>query len=116
LLVHRDVMRRAAVVGFSPISEFEVSHPLPWPGAFQAPDISTSGRYVAYASTLGSENAVIVTGNPERGAGTEPVAKLAQRGFVAFSWRPGREQLSVQGAKSAGSFVGELELLDVLSG
>jgi len=116
LVVHRDVLRRTAVVGITAITGFDVREPLPWPGAFQAPDISTSGRYLAYASTFGSDNHVIVTTNPERGAGAEPVVKLTQRGFVAFSWRPGYEQLSVQGATSAGSFTGDLELLDVLTG
>lgn len=116
LLVHRDVLRRTAVVGISAVTEFDVRQPLPWPGAFQSPDISDSGRYLAYASTFGAERYVIVTGNPERGFAIEPVLRLAQRGFVAFAWRPGHEQLGVQGATSEGSFTGELELLDVLTG
>ncbi|HET8985152.1 MAG TPA: hypothetical protein VFN03_05280 [Trueperaceae bacterium] len=116
VLVHRDVLRRTAVVGISAIAEFDVRQPLPSPGAFQAPDISDSGRYVAYASMVGAENYVVVAGNPERGSNVEPVVRLAQRGMVAFGWRPGHEQLSVQGATSEGSFTGELELLDVLTG
>jgi hypothetical protein len=116
VLVHRDVMRRTAVVGITSIADFDVRLPLPAPGSFQAPDFSDSGLYVAYASTVGADNDVVVAGNPERGANSEPVVRLAQRGMVAFGWRPGHEQLSVQGATSEGSFTGELELLDVLTG
>src|SRR5690606_6501437 len=116
VMVHRDVMRRQAVVGMSSIAGFDVGEPLPSPGAFQSPDISDSGRYLAYATTTAAENSVVVTGNPERGYDIQPVVTLAHRGLVAFAWRPGHEQLSVQGAKSEGSFTGDLELLDVRSG
>lgn len=116
ILVHRDVLRRTAVVGLTSVAAFDVQRPLASPGAFQSPAISDSGRYIAYSSLDGSDGSVVVVGNPELGSSAEPVVRLPQRDLVAFGWRPGSEQLSVQGATSAGTFVGRLDLLDVASG
>ncbi len=116
VLVHRDVLRDTALVGVSPITAFAVASPLPSPGAFQSPDISDSGRYVAYATHAGGGDSVVVLGNPERGAVGAPVAELAHEGLVAFAWRPGHDDLSVQGATDPGYFIGPVVLVEVASG
>lgn len=116
LMVHRDVLRPHAIVGLTLLDDFEVRFPLPEPGAFQAPALSDSERFIAYAaaSEAGGQR-VLVAHNPERQAFGE-VRERAHLGLVAFAWRPGREQLSIQGAAAVGPATGSLELLDVDSG
>lgn len=116
LLVHRDVLRDGALVGLSGIDEFQVAVPLPSPGAFQSPDISESEQYMAYAATDSNGSRVVVTTNTARGGDGRPIAELAHDGMVAFAWRPAHDQLSVQGATTAGIFAGPIEILDVPSG
>lgn len=116
LLVHRDVLSSDAIAGLTRLDDFEVRFPLPEPGAFQAPALSDSELFIAYAaaSEAGGQR-VVVAHNPERRAFGE-VRERAHQGLVAFAWRPGKEQLSIQGAASVGPAAGPLELLDVDSG
>ncbi len=115
LLVHRDVLAEGALVGLSGVDRFDVVSPMPSPGAFQSPDISDSGTYLAYATTDERGSRVAVSGSDGEDA-TVAVVELAHEGLVAFAWRPGRDQLSIQGATTQGFFVGPVELLDVPSG
>src|SRR5690606_4371172 len=116
VVVHRDVLGEAALVGLTSVDSFAVASPLPSPGAFQAPDVSASGRFVAYAARDALGERVVVVGNPERGGGARTFAQLEGEDLMAFAWRPGREQLSVQGATLPGYFVGPVVLLDAESG
>jgi hypothetical protein len=54
LLVHQNVLGPTALVGSTGIDAFDVRAPLPEPGAFQSPALSSSERYVAYA-TIGAD-------------------------------------------------------------
>lgn len=122
LLVHRDVLTDSALVGITGLDTFDVALPLPAPGAFQSPDVSDSGNYLAYATTDERGSRVVVVEARAPGANAMPatvaneVAGLAHDGMVAFAWRPGRDQLSVQGATTSGFFAGPVELFDVASG
>ena len=120
LLVHRDVLTETALVGVTGPDVFEISTPLPAPGAFQSPDVSDSGRYLAYAATDERGSRVVIVNAFEPGAANASdeveVADLAHEGMVAFAWRPGHDQISVQGATSSGFFAGPVELLDVRTG
>lgn len=120
LFVHRDVLTENALAGVTGLDAFDVATPLRAPGSFQSPDVSDSGRFLAYAATDERGSRVVIVNTPEPGIanaseGVE-VADLAHEGMVAFAWRPGRDQLSVQGATTSGFFAGPVELLDVESG
>jgi hypothetical protein len=116
VLVHRDVLGGSALVGLSPIDAFEVARPLPSPGAFQAPAISGSGRYVAYARRDLAEGRVVVVDNPELSEAGAPLVEVVHDGLVAFAWRPGHEHLSVQGVADTRGFQGPVVLLEVPGG
>ncbi len=115
VLVHRNVLRPNAEVGVSRLENYAIETPLPSPWAFQAPDISSSQRYAAYVRAGEAGGELVVVTNP---AVSEPMvaAQVPVLGLVAFAWRPGSEQLAVQGAATTGGFFGPLELLDVATG
>lgn len=115
VLVHRNVLRSTAEVGVSRLESYAVETPLPSPGAFQAPDVSGSQRYAAYVRAGEGGGELVVVTNP---AVSEPrvAAQVPVLGLVAFAWRPGSEQVAVQGAATTGGFFGPLELLDVETG
>lgn len=116
VLVHQNVLREDALAGMTRIDRLEVTAPLASPGAFQSPDISDSESYIAYAADDARGSRVVVASNPARSAAATPVVELAHEGLVAFAWRPGHDQLSVQGATTSGYFDGPVEVLDVPSG
>jgi TolB protein len=118
LLVHQNVLSPTALVGSTGIDAFEVRAPLPDPGAFQSPALSSSERYVAYA-TIGADGqgSVVAVPNPERPDPSLRSATLPHRGMVALAWRPDREQLAVQRATVVSPHAfGPVDLLDVASG
>jgi TolB protein len=118
LLVHRDVLRPTAVVGFTEVAAFDVRQPLPEPGAFQSPALSSSERFVGYArrDAQGGRTAVAVS-NPERPEVSSPTRFLAIRGTAALAWRPGAEQLAVQHSEPPGALPhGPVDLLDAATG
>lgn len=81
------------------------------PGLFQAPGISASGRYVAYAEA-GDELRVVVV--DEEGEGR---TEVPHRGLVAMSWSPAGDQLAFTSPERAQvSFVGPLRWLDAGTG
>jgi len=118
LIIHRNVMGPAAEVGSTGIDVFDVRSPLANPGAFQAPALSTSERYVAYA-TVGADGRreVVALPNPERPDPALRPRTMSHLGRAALAWRPGREQLAVQSAAvpSPHAF-GPVDLLDVDTG
>ena len=118
LLVHQNVMGAAPLVGFSGVDAFGVRAPLPDPGAFQSPALSTSERYVAYATLgAGGERRVRVVPNPERPDPALTPRSLPHQGMAALAWRPGREQLAVQSAAVASPHAfGPVDLLDAATG
>ena len=118
LLVHQNVLGPARAVGISGVDAFELRTRLPAAGAFQAPAFSPSERYLAYASVdQEAGRRVEVVPNPERPDPTATARSLPHRGVAAFAWRPGREQLAVQGpAVPSPHAFGPVDLLDVASG
>jgi TolB protein len=118
LLVHQNVMGSAALVGSSPIDAFDVRAPLPDPGAFQSPALSSSERYLAYATLdAAGRREVVVLPNPARPDPSLRSASLPHQGMAALAWRPGHEQLAVQRATvpSPHAF-GPVDLLDADGG
>ena len=117
LLVHVNVMGPGRLAGVSGVDALDVRNPLPDPGAFQSPALSSSERYVAYATLAAGERRVVVTPNPERPAAGLFTRSLPHLGQAALAWRPGSEQLAIQSAAVPSPHAyGPVDLLDVESG
>lgn len=83
------------------------------PGYFQAPDISASGRYLAYTEVTSDDRRQVVIVDRDEGRRiTAP-----HRGLAALGWSPTDDQLLfMAGVGSAETTFGPLQLIDPLSG
>lgn len=84
------------------------------PGPFQAPGISPSGRYIAFAENgAAGASAIVIKDMMQDG-----VRQSAQhQGFAALSWSPASEQLAfISPPVLAPHFFGPLRLLDAADG
>jgi TolB protein len=118
LLVHRNVLGSEALVGTTGIDVFDVRTPLPNPGAFQSPALSSSERYLAYATQgVDGRREVVALPNPARPDPALRSTSLAHQGMAAFAWRPGHEQLAVQRATMPSPHAfGPVDLIDAEAG
>lgn len=118
MLVHRDVLRPGALVGFTGLEAFDVAEPLPDPGWFQSPALSPSERFVAYATLRpGDVRRVVIITAP--GVDADPVVRreLPHRGRAAMAWHPARDLLAVQRpARETPRSFGSLLLLEAETG
>jgi TolB protein len=115
LLVHRDVLRPGAVVGFTGLETFEVAHPLPDPGAFQAPALSPTERFVAYATRQAGDVRRVVVAPADAPAATPGERReLPHDGQAAVAWHPSRDVLAVQRTEPQG--FSSISLLDAETG
>ncbi|MEM7117144.1 MAG: hypothetical protein AAF614_32220 [Chloroflexota bacterium] len=84
------------------------------PGRFQAPDISTNGRFWAYAAadTFGRLSELTVEDRE-----TGDVIRDEHAGVIALGWRPGANELAyINPDESSRRFYGPLRLLDAETG
>ncbi len=89
--------------------------PLAEPGPFNAPGLSTSGTYRAYAEFTGSVNRVVLAGNRPRNA--ELRREVPYEGVAALSWSPVAEQLAIMNPPRASPRpYGPIRLLDADTG
>ena len=89
--------------------------PLAEPGPFNAPGLSASGSYRAYAEFTGSVNRVVLAGNTPRNA--ELRREVPYEGVAALSWSPVAEQLAIMNPPRASPRpYGPIRLLDADTG
>ncbi len=89
--------------------------PLAEPGPFNAPGLSASGSYRAYAEFTGSVNRVVLAGNRPRNA--ELRREVPYEGVAALSWSPVAEQLAIMNPPRASPRpYGPIRLLDAVTG
>ncbi|MBA2668620.1 MAG: hypothetical protein H0U69_16470 [Trueperaceae bacterium] len=118
LLVHRDVLGVAPLVGFTALAGFDVTYPFPDPGVFQTPALSAGERFVAYATrTMGDTRRVVMT--EARAFAPEPGPDVIKRelphaGQAAIAWHPHLDVLAIQRGEPNG--FGSLALLYADSG
>jgi TolB protein len=111
LLIHTGGAGDAARLAVIDTGGATVADGLASPGLFQAPGISASGRYIAYAEA-GDELKVVIMDE-----GGESTAAVPHRGLVAMSWSPAADQLAFTSPEQAQvSFIGPLRLLDAENG
>lgn len=84
------------------------------PGFFQAPGISTDGRYLAYAEEIPGSNSRLVVIDTQ----SEAVERQRHAGLVALAWSPTANQLAFTNGTEpdSSSFIGPLRLMEAATG
>ncbi len=113
LLVHSGVGSAGQLAFYSAAGE--VGRPLAQPGLFNAPGLSSSGRYLAYAESGGGATRVVLRGNRKDTARVR--REVRYEGLAAFSWSPTGEQLAIMSPPNAvQNPYGPVRLLDAETG
>lgn len=114
LLIHSGGRAPNGLITFLDLAGQSTAGDMAPPGPFQAPGISASGRYIAFAENgAAGASAVII----------EDMAHAGQRqsarhdGFAALSWSPVADQLAfISPPRRAPHFYGPLRLFDARTG
>jgi TolB protein len=123
LLIHTGFTGEGSRLGFisltdATLQENLVQENLAPPGFFQAPGVSASGNYIAYAEAnefRGTQ--VIIQNNPTLTEVEAVKREVKHEGAVALSWSPSEDKLAFTSpAKNAPAVYGQLQLLDAETG
>ncbi len=118
LLVHTGLTGEDARLGFMAAAEDNLTENLSSPGLFQAPGISASGDYIAYAEIDASERGrVVLTDTPGDERDADTVREVPHQGLVALSWSPAEDTLALMSPQVAAPHTyGPIRLLDAQTG
>jgi TolB protein len=118
MLIHTGFTGQGSRLGFTSVESDTLTENLAPPGIFQAPGISPSGNYIAYAeanSFRGTQ--VVIQHNPLATEVEEVKREVKHEGAVALSWSPMEDKLAFTApAEDAPAVYGELKLLEAESG
>lgn len=119
MLIHTGFTGEGSRLGFTTLESDTLAENLAPPGIFQAPGISPSGKYIAYAEDnpfRGTQ--IIIQQNPLAQTAIEEVKReVKHEGAVALSWSPSEDKLAFTApAEDAPAVYGELKLLEAESG
>jgi TolB protein len=118
LLIHTGFTGQGSRLGFTSVESDTLTENLAPPGIFQAPGISPSGNYIAYAEDnelRGTQ--VVIQHNPLATDVQEVKREVKHEGAVALSWSPTEDKLAFTApAQDAPAVYGELKLLEAESG
>lgn len=113
LFVHSGGEGLAARLAFLKVEDGNSGANVAPPGVFQAPGLSPSGAYLAFAEEMGSQHSQVVI--QARQGGDRQTAPYA--GAVAMSWSPSSDQLAfISPPVPAPHHFGPLRLLDPETG
>lgn len=113
LLVHTGVLEGSEVAFYT--LEGRSGQPLGTPGLFNAPGLSPSERYLAYAELDSGSTRIVLRGNTEKNA--ELRREVPYEGLAAFSWSPAAEELAIMNPPAAVRLpYGPVRLLDAQTG
>jgi TolB protein len=113
LLIHSGFSGAGARLEFIDITGSSDGREVARPGFFQAPGISASGRYLAYAVETDAGQSRLVVADTQTGAEQQE----RHAGLVAMGWSPTGEELAlISAARDESLFYGPLRLLDAESG
>ena len=114
LLVHTGLTGEEARLGFMATSEDNLTENLAEPGLFQAPGISASGRYIAYAELDEAGQGRVILASTDGG---ETRREFPHQGLVALSWSPQGDTLALMSPQIAAPHTyGPIRLLDAQTG
>jgi TolB protein len=120
MLIHTGFTGEGSRLGFTDTENDTLAENLAPPGVFQAPGISASGNYIAYAEDNDLRGTqVILQNNPLliQDLAEEVRREVKHEGAVALSWSPSEDKLAFTApAKDAPAVYGQLQLLEAASG
>jgi TolB protein len=119
MLIHTGFTGEGSRLGFTSLESDTLAENLAPPGVFQAPGISPSGNYIAYAEDnpfRGTQ--LVIQQNPLSQTEVEEVKReVKHEGAVALTWSPTQDKLAFTApAEDAPAVYGELKLLEAESG
>ena len=113
LLVHTGVFEDSEIAFYT--LGGRSGQPLGTPGLFNAPGLSPSGRYLAYAELDSGATRIVLRGNTE--ANAELRREVPYEGLAALSWSPAADQLAIMNPPAAVRLpYGPVRLLDAETG
>lgn len=113
ILIHTGFAGVDARLEFIDISGSGDGREVARPGYFQAPGISASGRYLAYAEETSAGNSRLIVADTQTGKQHQE----RHAGLVAMGWSPAGDQLAlISAAADETGFHGPLRHLDAESG
>ena len=113
LLVHTGVLADGELAFYTLAGR--TGKPLGTPGLFNAPGLSPSERYLAYAESGSGATRIVLRGNTEKNA--ELRREVPYKGLAAFSWSPATDKLAIMNPPTAVRFpYGPIRLLDAQTG
>lgn len=116
LLVHSGFTGDGSRLAFGEPGRGLSTDDLDAPGFFQAPGISPTGSWVAYAAVRYGERRVIVRTSPFA-AGVVKELEFEHEGLAMLSWNPRRDLLAVMAPiRPADHYLGPVRLLDAEDG
>ena len=112
LFVHSGLVGEGSRLGFMNHEGYSAEENLAEPGFFQAPGLSATGRYLAYASLVNNQRRLIIA---DQTNGTEVFAQ--HQGFVSLSWSLTADQLAFTSPLTNNDVAfGPLRLMDAATG
>ena len=112
LLVHSGTLGDDARLGFIDTNGDASGDTIAEPGLFQAPGLSSDGRFVAFAGAQDEDLRVVVE---DRQTGER--VSVEHTGLVALSWSPTENLLAFTSPRTPqAAFIGPLRLLDATTG
>jgi TolB protein len=117
MLIHTGFTGEGSRLGFTSSENDTLAENLAPPGFFQAPGISASGNYIAYAEDNEARGPqVIIQHNPLTDT-AEVKREVKHEGATSLSWSPTEDKLAFTApAPGAPAVYGELNLLEAESG
>lgn len=114
MFIHSGVTGSEARLGFISPEGLPLGKDVAEPGAFQAPDISTNGRFLAYAAISRSGFSEIVIHDLE----TEEIFTQRHNGLASLSWSPTQNLLAYTNPPQPefSTFAGPLRVLNAETG
>lgn len=117
LLIHTNFTGKDSRLGFTSINSDTLQENLAPPGIFQAPGISASGKYIAYAEDNAIRGTQVIIQNNPLLATPASRREFKHEGAVGLGWSPKEDKLAfISPVKDEAAVYGPLKLLDAETG